>query len=543
MVAVALVLLIGCVNLVNLLFARHTAREREFAVRLAMGARRARLIRQLCTESLLLGLFGGAAGLLLSLIGCGWIRTAIAAFLQRIGGGQLSLHLDISADWRVLAYSAAISILTGVAVGLWPAVKASRGDLHSTLKQAVYGRVTARRKRSLLIGAQVAACLMLLAGAGLLFRGVWRSADADPGFDIRHVAIVGVNLKLAAETPQARAALLVRAIERIEALPEVASVASADRPPFLGHGTGGFKNERNQQFACLFNLVSPRYFESLDIPLLSGRTFTAQEIATQAPVAVISMAAAQQAWPGQDPIGHAILGLEWARQEGQLPHDRYAVIGVAKSVRSTYLSKQDEPYLYFPKPVSTTFGSLLVRTRVLPDAAAHSVMRALGAVHPDLPSQTFMVALDQAPLEVQRLMAAAPAVVAGALGMLALLLASLGVFGLVSQLVVQQTREIAIRVSLGAQNRDVIGSVMGQTIRPVAIGAAFGLAGALGISFLLKTIMNAPDMPDLTYGAGAFDPLTFIGVLAMLATVVAIASFAPVRHATRISPADALRFE
>jgi hypothetical protein len=372
---------------------------------------------------------------------------------------------------------------------------------------------------------------------------VWRSADADPGFDIRHVAIVGVNLKLAAETPQARAALLARAIERIEALPEVASVATADRPPFLGHGTGGFKNERNQQFACLFNLVSPRYFESLDIPLLSGRTFTAQEIATQAPVAVISMAAAQQAWPGQDPIGHTILGLEWARQEGQLPHDRYAVIGVVKSVRSTYLSKQDEPYLYFPKPVSTTFGSLLVRTRVLPDAAAHSVMSALGAVHADLPSQTFMVALDQAPLEIQRLMAAAPAVVAGGLGVLALLLASLGVFGLVSQLVVQQTREIAIRLSLGAENRDVIGAVMGQTIRPVAIGAVFGLAGALGISFLLKTIMNAPDMPDLTYGAGAFDPLTFTGVLAVLGIVVAIASFAPVRRATRIAPADALRFE
>jgi ABC-type antimicrobial peptide transport system permease subunit len=186
---------------------------------------------------------------------------------------------------------------------------------------------------------------------------------------------------------------------------------------------------------------------------------------------------------------------------------------------------------------------LLVRTRGTPESATHAIFTELGAINPNLPAQTFLMALDKAPIQFQRMMAEAPALTAFILGALALLLASLGVFGVVSQLVTQRTREVAIRVSLGAQGRDVIRMVMGQTLRPVVLGAAAGLTGALGISGLLAKMLATPDMPDLTYGSGAFDPVTFAGVLTILILVILVASIVPVRRATRIAPADALRNE
>lgn len=543
MVAVGLILLIGSINLVNLLFARHAAREREFAVRRALGAGRLHLVRQLCTESLLLGLVGGATGLLFSLWACEWIRVEFRALLERLAGGQLGVFLDVAPDWHVFAFTAAISLFTGIAIGLWPAVRASRPDVSLALKQSSSGPASGRRKRNLLIAAQVAACLVLLAGAGLLFQGVWRSSAIDPGFDMRHTLIVGMNAQVVAPTPAGQAELKRQAGERIGALPGVASVAWTDRAPFLGHGTGGFQNERGVATNCLFAFVSDGYFETLGIPLVTGRNFTRQEVETRAPVIVINEVAARQAWPGQDPIGRRVSGLEWLKRQG-LPHDTYTVIGVTKGVRSTFLSKADQAFLYFPSSVSADrLVMLLARTRGTPESTAHAILTELGAINPNLPAQTFLVAVDKAPIQVQRMMAEAPAVTAFILGGLALLLAALGVFGVVSQLVTQRTREIAIRVSLGAQVGDVIRMVMGQTLRPVMLGAAAGLVGALGISGLLAKMLVAPNMPDLTYGSGAFDPLTFSGVLSVLTLVIVVASFVPVRRATRIAPADALRNE
>ena len=542
MVAVGLILLIGSINLVNLLFARHAAREREFAVRLALGAGRLRLVRQLCTESLLLGAAGGVAGLLLSMWACEWIQVEIAGLMERLTGGLLGYFVDISPDWHVFAFTAAISLFTGLAVGLWPAVKASLPDVSMALKQASAGPTGGRRKRNFLIGAQVAACLVLLAGAGLLFQGVWRSSAVDPGFDMRHTLLVGIAAHAVAPTATAQTELVRHAADRIGALPGVVSVAWADRPPFLGHGTGGFENERGASTDCLFNFVSQSYFETLGIPLMAGRNFTRQEVENGALVVVINEAAAQQAWPGQDPIGHRVSGLDWINRDLPPTHKSYTVIGVVKGVRSTFLSKPDEAYVYFARTLDRGI-LLLVRTRGTPESAAHSILNVLGGINPNLPAQTFLVGLDKAPVQIQRLMAQAPAVTAFILGALALLLASLGVFGVVSQLVAQRTREIAIRVSLGAQRQDVIRMVMGQTLRPVLLGAVAGLAGALGISVLLAKMVVTADMPDLTYGSGAFDPVTFSGVLAVLTMVILAASVVPVRQATRIAPADALRNE
>jgi predicted permease len=541
MVAVGMVLLIGSINLVNLFFARHAAREREFAVRRALGAGRLRLMRQLCTESLLVGVCGGVLGLLFSVWTCSWIGSAITELLARISGGAIGVHLDVTPDWRVFVYTVAVSLITGIAVGLWPALRASSRDVHSGLKQTAGGSTGERRKRNLLMGAQVAACLMLLTAAGLLFRGVWRSGAIDPGFDMAHVAGLALNTNAIAASAPARTALLRESAERVAALPDTAAVAWSQQLPFMGHMFAGFQTEQGASVRCAGNLVSDRFFETMGIPIRAGRNFRQEEVEKPSPVVIVSDLAAARAWPGQDPIGMRIKGVTWLR--GALPFDTYTVVGVVKSVRSVYLSKPDEPFLYFPKQPDKGSALLLVRTHGAPEAALHSIIATLGTVNPTLPSQSILFTLTQGPGEIQRMMAETPALVSAGLGALALLLGAVGMFGLASQLVAQRTREIAIRMAIGAERGDVVRLVLAQSMRPVLAGAAVGTAGAMGISALLRSMVAGVEMPDLTFGAGAFDPITYAGALLTLAAAVVLATALPLRRATGIAPAEALRNE
>jgi hypothetical protein len=298
------------------------------------------------------------------------------------------------------------------------------------------------------------------------------------------------------------------------------------------------KSDTGTSVQCLFNAVSDRYFETLGIPILVGRDFKKQEIERGDAVVIVSESAARQFWPGQDAIGRRVMADQWLRS--LVKHESFTVIGVVKSVRSTYLSKIDSGFVYFPKAPPSSFGTLLVRTRTAPEAAFRSAFTALSAVHSNLPSQAFMLSLEQGPMEIQKLMSQAPALVASMLGLLALLLASVGVFGVVSYLVSQRTREIGVHIALGAQNRDVIRMVLRQSLKPVGWGALVGLIGAVGLSGGLAAMVALPDVPDLTYGAGAVDPVTFLGVLGVLTLVALVASFLPVRRATRVEPAVAL---
>lgn len=542
MIAVVLVLLIGCVNLTNLIAARNSGRQHEVALRLALGASRGRLVRQFCVESLVLGLVGGTAALFLSAWVCSWLGAKAMELIQEIGNGALSVSMDLAPDWRVFAFAAALSIITGIAVGILPALRASRGDVSSRLKHGRSGGVDIRRSRNFLLAAQVAGCLVLLAAAGLLFRGAARSADVNAGFDWKHLAVVGTDTRAIARTSAGRLNLQMQAVARMQALPEVASVAWADRPPFLGTGSAAFSNAQGAVLGCIFNGVSDEYFATLGIPLIAGRAFTKQEIEQQPPIAIISESTAARLWPGQDALGKRIAPAgTWVR--GLLGHGSFTVIGVAKSVRSTYLSKEDEGYVYLPRRLNDAGALFLVRTRTLPDRSFQSLSAALAQVNPSLPARTYIVSLEQGPVRIQELMAQAPAAAAAILGGLALVLACLGICGVVSHLVSLRTREIGIRIALGAARSDVLALVGSQTLRPVAWGATAGLLGALAVSGLLRALIAMPDVPDLTYGAGAFDPVTFLGVLLLLGAVVGIAVLVPMRRATAIEPAVALRDE
>lgn len=542
MVAVALILTIGGINLVNLLFARHAVRQREFAVRLALGAGRRQLVRQLCTESVLLAFAGGALGLLFSVWACEWIRDAGLSALERISGGVLGIHLDLMPDWHVFAFTAALACLTGIAIGLWPALHASRRDVHDALKQGGAGTEGGYRglwsRRNLLVAAQVAACLILLAGAAMLFEGAWRSGSVNPGFETGHLLVLGMDTRTVAASRPAQAVIEERVLERVAALPEVVSVARAFHPPFLGHGSAEFDIGNDKWIRCGDNMVSDGYFAALGVPLLAGRDFTRQEAETHAPLAIVSERAAREAWPGQNPLGRQVTIPNFMFGPA-FTHTKLTVVGVVGNIHSTFLSKPDNAFLYVPG--ATGLG--LVRTRTGADSASHAILGVVSAIDPRLPAGAFVIPMDRGPMELQRMMAEAPAIAATILGTLALVLAAVGVFGLVWQLVARRTREIAIRMALGAGRREVTRLVLWQTLRPVMLGAVVGLVGAGGISALLAAMVVQPDMPDLSYGAGGFHPLAIGGVLLVLAVVVLAACLGPVRQAARIAPADALRME
>jgi predicted permease len=539
MIPVLLILVIGCINLINLLVARNGARDREIAVRLALGAGRLRLIRQLCTETAVLGLFGGAVALILSVWASRLIQLRILEIVRRVSGSAWAVSLNVAPDWRIFAFTAVLSVLSGIAIGLWPASRSTRTDINTNLK--LEGATPAKRwegrsgVRDILIGVQMAASLMLLAGAGLLFRGAWRSHRIETGFETQHVFRLGVATHSIAATQSARIALFREIAHRLEAMPEVVSVAVADRPPFLGSGSDSFRSDEQLSTQCQFNYVSERYFETLGIPVLAGRTFALQEAERRGPVAVVSESAARALWPGKDPLGRHIYG--------PFPgNDSFTVIGIVKTVRSTYLSKVDSPAVYFPRTFSPGYF-LLVRTRIAPDSAMRRATATLSAIDPNLPSQSYMGTLEDGPVQIQQLMAEAPAIASTILGLLALLLASIGTYGTASYLVVQRTREIGVHIALGAQKSDVIRLVMGRGLRAVVIGAAVGLVGAFALSTVLSALLVMPDMPDLTYGAGPFSVATYFCVLIALASAVLVASFVPARRAMSVDPIVALRYE
>ena len=550
--AVALLLLIACANVASLLLARAAARHREIGVRLSLGASRGRLLQQLLIESTLIALLAGAVGLPLASWTLHLLVVEIASAIPSYWG---AIALQVTPDMRIFGYTVLISLLTGVAFGLTPALQALRTDVNSALKDngSVLGQQLSKsRLRDLLVVAQLAACLVLLINSALLLRGSQRALHIDPGFDTQHV----VHLSLEMYEPtmgygQARLLQLNRQLmEEIGSLPGVTSLTQASRSPtsggnrFVPVAAADAKPPTNREVederpAVGYSYILPNYFETLGIPIVSGRTFTVQEAETEAPVVVISEATAQRFWPGQNPIGkRLVFGSADARPlfDGErVPYSPSSeVIGVVRDVRSLFLSKVDESYLYLPLSETHHWTStLLVRSTgrglgMLP--VIGSTVRRVDANFPViLAPLDWMVSFDPY-FVISRI----GGVLCSIVGTLGLFLACVGVYGVVGYSVVERTHEIGIRMALGAQPPQVLGLVLRESARPMLWGAVIGIAVSAAIARLLSAML---------FGLNPMDAISFAGVSLLLIVVALFAGWLPARRATRVDPMVALRYE
>jgi len=534
MIVVGLVLLVACANLANMLLARATLRAKEISVRLALGASRGRLIRQMLTESILLSLMGGFTGLLFSLWASKLLFLAIAPLLQLAFWSDTEFVIPSGPDGRVLAYTVILSVVSAVIFGLSPALKSSKRDLTTALKEETGRRLSRSRLRGFLVGGQIAISMLLLIVSGLFMRGMLRSETADPGFDTRNTFIV--LCYLGADEAKAHA-LQRHIVEQFENLRQIKGVTLAERPPFMGTWTasvvpGGMAGSSGGAVArSLANHVSPTYFATLGIPILRGRTFTRQEGETGAPVAIISSSGARQLWPGQDPLGKRIT-IDFGSQ--------FEIVGVAKDVRTANLSRIDPSFIYVATN-STAFYDMMVRMQGNRGDALAAMRTAIEAVDSKLLPSLSMMSLEENPVRVQKLMIQTTTTFAAVLASLAL--AAVGIHGVMSYLVTQRTSEIGIRMALGADARDVLASVVLSGLKPTFVGAALGLAGAAAFSAVLHATLVFPGSMDLLFGVSMLDPLTFIGLSLFVGCVGAAACAVPARRATKVDPMVALRYE
>jgi predicted permease len=530
MLLVGLVLLIACANLANMLLARGAARQREFAVRLALGASRRRLIRQLLTESCLLSLLGGGAGFFFS----GACIRMVS--LTTLGPYAIEAGLSFTPDTRIFLYTLLLALAAGFAFGLSPALQYSRPNLTSALKQegATFGgRLARSRLRSILVACQVAASMLLLIIAGLLLRGMLRANDAQPGFDVRRVYLVNAEFASLPEKAAANEQLL-RA--RIAALPQVAAISQGSAP-MMGTWTPPIFTS-GLRARTLASYAGTNYFETLGVPLIRGRSFTDEDVRLSAALAVISENAARQFWPGEDPIGKRFkLDMHF---NGTLRE--FEVIGIVRDVRYANLSRTDPAHVYLPAdPAQPDW--LLVRFQGDPMAAIGPLRSAVAAFDRGLLRSLYLTSIEEGPLHVQRLLAGVYALFAIVLAVLALILAAVGIYGVMSYLVGRRVREIGVLMALGADGGDVLRSVILHGLHPVMIGCVFGLIGAAAASRLIHSTLTFPGSEDFLYGLPWFDPATFAGLTIFVALIAILASAVPARRALKVDPAVALRCE
>jgi len=548
-VAVGLILLMACANVANLLLARAATRGSEIAVRLALGASRWRVIRQLLTESVLLSALGGAAGLLMTI----WTLDALYPLvMSRLPVPRAlieSFALSLDPDYRIFGFALLASLISGVAAGLAPALQASRPNLTSSLKDqgSTFGRhLSQSRLRNALVVIQVAVCLTLLIAAGLLVRNLQKVRTIDTGLETANVFTILAALQTPQKDAVKEAELRRQLVARLRGLPGVKAVSQAERQPLTGRPNRaritlpGQARQDDHPLQANYNLVSPEYFDTLGIRLTRGRFFTEQETRANVPVVVISESTARRFWPNEEAIGKRIgvaaTSLGGGANESIVNPPQFEVIGVTRDTRSGRVWEKDETFIYAPlyapsQSVGRPFEYILVRTEGDPRQVMAAARGEAEAVDPNLFVTLRRVndslAFQMAPFE-------ALAQVAGALGMLALMVASVGLYGVMSFIVNQRAREIGIRVALGAQSADVIRLFLKQGMRLTVIGIVFGLLGAVAISRLLAVVLI-----DLS----PFDPLAFGGVAVFLSIVALLACYLPARWATKVDPVVALRRE
>jgi len=530
MFAVGFVLLIACANVANLLLAGATSRRREIAVRTALGAGRLRLVRQLLTESLLLAVAGGALGLALAKWGVAALLVLAENFLPRAN--------EVGLDWRVAAFTAALSLLTGVFFGLIPALQSSRVDLQSALKEGAGagGGAQTNWLRSGLVVLEVAATLVLLIGAGLLIKSFIRLYETDLGFKAENILTMSLALPQAKyPDAQAAAAFHQKLLERVAALPGARSAGVINYLPLQQWGfNGGIDIEGQGPYEpgrgplAEFRAISPDYFRTLGIPLVSGRSFTSQDQGNSAPVVIVNQTLAQRYMPGQNPIGKRIrsIGNDWR-----------TVVAVVGDVRQSGVTRAVRAEVFVPVTQAiwtslTQTMSLAVRADAEPEALIAVVRNAVREVDPAQPvfNVKTMEAVVADSVSDRRL----NMLLLGIFAAVALTLAVIGIYSVMSYTVSQSAREIGIRMALGARSTDVLKLVVGQGMALTLVGVGLGVAGAFGLTRLMATLL---------YGVTATDPLTFAVVAVSLTLVVLVACWLPARRATKVDPLTALKDE
>jgi putative ABC transport system permease protein len=528
--AVGFVLLIACANVANLLLARAAVRQKEIALRLALGASRSRLTRQFLTESVLLAMFGAGLGLLLALGGIRILKTFIPATISQVQ--------TINIDARVLIFTGLVAVLTGIAFGLAPALQASHLNLNDTLKEGgrdAGGGRKGNRLRGLLVIGEVAVSFVLLIGAGLLINSFFHLRNLEPGFRADHLLTMKVDLsEVKYPDRERRAAFFDEVIRRVGALPGVQSAAVAGNLPLTYNGDsmnisveGVPDPPPDQRPDVIFRAIGPGYFSTMGISIIRGRDFTDQDKADSKNVVVISEKNAQHFWPGQDPIGRR---LRPGSSTSNTPWRE--VIGIVKDVRQNDFIAPPKMQMYFTyrQLKDLAPNALVIRTSIEPLSLAASARDAIWSVDKDqtvadIDTMEHIVAEAVARQRFSMLLL-------GLFATLALLLASVGIYGVMTYSVAQRTHEIGIRIALGARRADVLQMTIKQGLRLVGAGMILGLAAA----FILTRVLES-----LLFGISATDPVTFFGISLVLLAVAILASYIPALRATKVDPIIALR--
>ena len=522
--AVLLVLLIASVNLANLLLARNASRRQEFVVRLALGAGRWRLARQLLVESLLLGLLGSLLGILLAAWGMNALRADGDFALPGAG--------DIEINAPVLLTTVLVSLLTSLAFGLGPASMAVRQDLHECLKTGVTSADPRRRRLSgILVAVEVALAVALLTGSGLMIRTVLNLTNEDPGFNPKRASAVSLSLPPSRgdgrPEHESLASFFDEAIRRIRALPGVESVGGVAYLPLVGYNPGvdfAIDGRASSPLRADIQPITPDYFQAIGIPLLRGRQFTEAEMKPQPEAAIVNNAFAKKFWPNEDSLGKNIL-----LQGDKPPRGPLVVVGVAGDVKQFGLHTQPRPEIYLPMRRHSM--TLIVRASGDPaplTAAMRETVQSLDN-RAAISLRTLEQVVNRSTWSRRNL-----ALLMGVLGAVALLLAAMGIYGVISYLVAQRTREIGIRLALGAQRRDLFRLILGLGVKLTLIGVASGLALSLALTRFLSSML---------FGVSAADPTTFVAIALLLTSVALMASYLPARRAMKVDPITSLRSE
>jgi putative ABC transport system permease protein len=535
--AVLFVLLIASVNLANLLLARNETRRQEFTIRMALGAGRGRLARQLLVESLTLGMLGSLFGILLA----SWGMNALRADgdLRLPGAGEIEVNAP------VLIITLIASLLTSLAFGLGPAIIAARQDLNECLKTG--GAVDPRRRRlsGILVAAEVALAVALLTGSGLMIRTVLKMTSESPGFDPKHAGVVTLSILPSNDNGgrsehEILASYFNEAIRRIRALPGVELVGGVTYPPMVGYNPGvdfTIGGRASDPYRADIQPVTPDYFQAIGIPLLRGRQFNDADMKPLPEVAIVNNVFAKKFWPNEDPMGKHIL-----LQGDGLPRGPIVVAGIAGDVKQFGLDTEPRPEIYLPMRRHTM--TLIVRTSGDPAQWATAVRETLQSLdnraainapgrstwgQGAIGMRTLQEMVDRTGFTRRRV-----ALLMGVLGAVALLLAVMGIYGVMSYLVAQRTREMGVRLALGAQKRDILKLVLRQGLTLTMIGVATGLALALALTRFLSSLL---------YGVSAADPITFASIALLFAGVALTASYLPARRAMKVDPITTLRHD